>query len=461
MKTTLRLELPPLQAMHGESRVAFALLDRLYAIQRSGELALSELAQAIPPCRIEAILHPSDAVLTSVVVPPLPSHRLGAAVLGAVEPLLLGDIDTLAVAHGERAADGTVAVAWAPRELLSRALQTLADCRLSVDALIPAPLALPLTDSAWTAVLRDAQIVVRTGPHSGYCWATDPLLGKGETDPAAMALQLAIEQETPSGLNWIEPLPAAELAPQGIELGKLPADSRWRGPKPGWSLALADLRPRQQSRSPWFRPLAWAAAAAAVWLLGLNVHAWQLGREEVALRQRMTAQVKAAFPDLPVILDPLRQAEQRRDALRAAGGTFGDSDFLPLALASTQLLPQASSNVVTLSFSSGELRLRLVDDAIGMISKTVAPPAPQAQIQRAARRLTQRASPNPAQPGSTPAPALPQTEIDPEIVKRAQTLGLNIDRIEGEWRIRTAGAAGAETTTQRGGVRIQQDVQAR
>src|SRR5690606_21651419 len=197
-------------------------------------------------------------------------------------------------------------------------------------------------------------VVVRTGRQDGQAWLIDPL-ATTETDPAVAALLPALEQSAPAVVNWIDPPPAAWPDIQGTEKRSLPAMARWQGPAPAWSLALPALQPNRKGRTPWRRPAAWAAAAAAVWILGLNVHAWQLGREEAALRQRMAAQVKAAFPDIPVVLDPVRQAEQRRDALRAAGGEFGSSDFLPLALAAAQLLPAASNNVTALRYTPGEL----------------------------------------------------------------------------------------------------------
>src|SRR5690606_24433989 len=145
----------------------FALLDRQHAIQRAGELPLAELAAAVPASRNEGILRPADCVVATGPVPPVSTHRLQAAVAGAVEPMLLGDIESLAIAHGPRMGDGSVTVAWTAREPLARALRLLADCGLPADALIPAPLALPPTDRGWTVLTRDEYVVVRTGAQEG------------------------------------------------------------------------------------------------------------------------------------------------------------------------------------------------------------------------------------------------------------------------------------------------------
>mgnify|MGYP002621344269 CR=1 FL=1 len=55
MKTTLRLELPALTSLHADSRVAFALLDRQHAVQRTGELPLADLAAARVAAQPDAI----------------------------------------------------------------------------------------------------------------------------------------------------------------------------------------------------------------------------------------------------------------------------------------------------------------------------------------------------------------------------------------------------------------------
>jgi general secretion pathway protein L len=454
LKTTLRLELPTLQELTAASRIAFALLDRQHNLLRAGELALSEIAASVPSSRVEAILHPGDTIVTSVIVPPLPPHRMSAAVAGAVEPMLLGDIETLALAHGPRNPDGSVAVAWGPRDAIARAMHTLAHCGLAADALLPAPLVLALPASGWIAMEHGGQLVVRSGTQSGYCWTIDPYAHADGTEPAAAALLLAIEQENPPAISWVEPQPIWWQPPLGIETHVLPAAARWTGIAPTWSLALPDLRPRNSGRTRWQRPLAWSAAAAAVWLVGLNVHAWQLKREENALRLSMVAQVKAAFPDLPVIVDPLKQAEQRRDALRSADGKFGDSDFLPLSLAVAQVLPQASSNLKTLSFAEAELRMKLVDDSIGMTGAT--PPSASKPASTGRQIVLQRNTPATNADANRTANSQ-AAAIDPAIVQRAQGLGLAVDKVDGEWRFRmgSAGPGVRSTPTSANRLRIE------
>lgn len=137
-------------------------------------------------------------------------------------------------------------------------------------------------------------------------------------------------------------------------------DPRWRAPGPGWSLALPQLAPRQPSR--WRGAWAWLAAAAAMWIAGLNLYAAQLGHEATRLRERMEQDVRDALPDIPVVLDPVRQARQARDALRAGQGEAAGNDFLSLARVAAQVLPFAADTVDRLEYGDGILTLRLRDN---------------------------------------------------------------------------------------------------
>ncbi|RSF00362.1 general secretion pathway protein GspL [Achromobacter aegrifaciens] len=137
------------------------------------------------------------------------------------------------------------------------------------------------------------------------------------------------------------------------------ADPRWQAPSPSWSLAMPQLAPARGSA--WRPAWRWGAAAAVVGIGGLNLYASQLQAEADALRNGMHAQVLAAFPDLPVVLDPPRQAQQGLDALQANRGAANAADFLPLARAAAPALPFAADKVARLGYAEQALTLQLAD----------------------------------------------------------------------------------------------------
>ncbi|RSE76187.1 general secretion pathway protein GspL [Achromobacter denitrificans] len=289
MKNILRLALPALADFGEDSPLPYAWFDRRGRCTRQGELTLRALGHAYPQAACEAVLHPADVIATTVHIPDVARARFAAAVHSALEPLVLSDLDALAIGHGPRGADGAVPLAWAAREPVRR---------------------------AWS--LLNAQ-----------------------------------------GLRAYALIATQTLAPDASTPLRDPADPRWLAPSPSWSLAMPRLAPARASR---WRPVwRWSAAAAVVWIAGLNGYASQLRAEADALRDGMRRQVLAAFPDLPVVLDPARQAQQGLDALQADRGAAGAGDFLPLARAAAQALPFAADKVARLTYADQSLTLQLAD----------------------------------------------------------------------------------------------------
>jgi len=309
MKQHLRLALPPLERLSPDTPIAFVQVDREGRAARSGEQTAVELGAHVGSHAVYAILHPDDAIVAQVTVPPVSAQRLDAAVLGSIEPMVLSDIEQLCVAHGPRAPDGAVTVAWITRRPLADAWTMLADAGLDIAAFIPHMLALPA----------------------------------GDAQPG-QALQL------PAGPRWLAPLPA-------------------------WSLAHDSLRPASAG-GRWRKAAWWGAAAAALWIVGLNGCAGRLQGELDTLQRNMRQAVTQAFPKIPVVIDPVRQAQNQRDALRRAQGVSADDDFMPLALATAQVLDFAQGHVRGLHYENGVLTLTLAEG--------YAPPANEAALAQSA-----------------------------------------------------------------------------
>ena len=127
------------------------------------------------------------------------------------------------------------------------------------------------------------------------------------------------------------------------------------------------------------RPAAlWGCMAALVWTAGLQVHAHRLATQGQALKREMAARVKAAFPELPVVVNPVQQARQQKEARagQAPQAAVG-GDYAGLSRAAVGLLAQLpAGQVQALHYTAGELRIRWRE---GAAPNTEAPRVLQAQ----------------------------------------------------------------------------------
>ena len=297
MVTQLRIALPPLHTLTPDTLVEFALFDKRGRLQRSSEVALNALTEAVPGAGVHAILHPGDAIVTTINVPPVPAARLEAAVHGRVEPMVLSELDDLCIAHGRRAPSGDVQVCWTDRRQLLRAWQLMHETGLKVLSLTPVEL----------------------------------LNADKESTGVSLPLRLPVD-----------------------------GDIRWQSPLPDWSLARPEWRPAQQERR-WRSSIRWAVAAALAWMVGLHLYAAQLHTEEERLRQQMELAFLEAFPTIPTVLDPVRQAQAQVNALRERQGQPTEDAFMSLAISAASHMPFAAGHVSALSYGDGELRLTLAE----------------------------------------------------------------------------------------------------
>ena len=97
------------------------------------------------------------------------------------------------------------------------------------------------------------------------------------------------------------------------------------------SLGSAGARATDWGRWKW--PLALAALAVIVNLVGLNIEWLRLKREADAIRQSMLQTFMAAYPKDTVIQDPMAQMRANNARARTAVGQVGPTEFTWLAAA--------------------------------------------------------------------------------------------------------------------------------
>jgi general secretion pathway protein L len=159
-----------------------------------------------------------------------------------------------------------------------------------------------------------------------------------------------------ASVQWIgEALPETTITP-------LPAEQHWTGTLPGWGLH-GGIQQRSAGQSGWGRAAAFCAMAVAVWTLGLNLYAAREATQGQRLKTHMNQRVKQAFPELPVILNPLQQARQQLAARQSGAATDPPQRFASLVLQAGSGMPFIAGSVQQLVFEQGELQLSLLSDA--------------------------------------------------------------------------------------------------
>ncbi|MFN3356905.1 MAG: type II secretion system protein GspL [Pseudomonas sp.] len=310
----LRIGLPPLAQLSVDSQVTFAWLER-GAVVSEGRERLARLGKGRQA--VECFLHPRDSVMTSLELPPLPAAKTAAAVACAAQALILGPVEQMHVAHGPRESDGCVQVGWVSTAELERLGQVLAQAQLKLRGVYPAPYALPVG----AAALDDGYLLTRDSPQQG---TVHPLGG------------------------------------QALDLPPMNASQRWAGAVPAWGL---HARLRQGPSGGWGRALGCIALAAAIWALGLNLYATRKVEEGQRLKALMSQQVRQAFPELPVVLNPLQQARQQLMARQNGAAADPAQRFSGLLQLVGTHLPFMVGSVNALTFEQGRLHLELLADS--------------------------------------------------------------------------------------------------
>lgn len=371
---------------------------------------LDDVAGRWPARRLEVALHPDDVSLTELQMPALPPRQMQAAVMGEVELLALDSPESRIVGHGPRNAHGRVPVAWVSRAAVTQMVLTLRQKGLIVSAIVPphlfleAPAAEPDAAGTALALRMDGWAVLRTGPHEGQLL---PLPVEGvAADQVDERLQAAL----PEGMR-IRWLP-------GLSEARGPMPERWSG-EATWSLPPG-VGPSAAETRDWTQAVVgWSAALVVVWAAGLHLQARQMAQEGQALRHQMAARLKQTFPEVTVVLNPLQQARQLREAQRVAGGMTVGAEGPSLLRAAAQVLTQAQAQVQQLTLDGGELRVRW------RVGHSLSPVELQGLQARARERGLQllpdaqgvrlRADPVPSQTAVPSVPAVPAVPAAPPV----------------------------------------------
>lgn len=353
----LRLRLCPLAELGAETVLDYDVLDDKRRVVKSDRAVPGALPR-LP--RTELVIAAPDVLLIDATLPPLSGARLRAAIVALAEPHILTDAAMAYVVAGKRLGSrATLAVL--DRVLLQRALEVLRRVKIVPASAAPEQLTLPLTEGRWRLRVQPGYACLRTAELRAIACSAST-----EGEPP-VELRLALEQ-------------AGDARPQGIEV-EGPCDTEAWSKTLGVAVLAAEAAPARVEPTPlellqyefgprvadwraWRAPMALAAACLITWIVGLNVDAIRMLREERALKGRMEATLRQAFPRIPVVLDPVAQMRRGVSDLRTGADAADPRDFLPLSASLARALPGQSDVVRTLEFRDQVLRVDFDPKAI-------------------------------------------------------------------------------------------------
>ncbi len=317
---------------------------------------------------VSLVFDARDVTLVAAAMPPLSPAKLLRALPNVVEDQLLSDVNACALALGPPLTDGRRVIAAVDRGWLEFAVGAFERRGIAVTGAWPAQLALPAAEGGWAMVCANDGIGIRTGPAEGFGWSAGP-----DDASRAEGIQSVLEQAASSG------------RPEG-ELVVYAEDPQWRAPVEHAAKAagiearvvglpvpraapveLLDARAGSAGRRwlssidwrAWRLPLGLAAACVVAALVGLNLHWGLLAKERDRLKAQIEDRFRQAFPNTPVIVDPVLQMQRTLSDLRTRTGQTGPEDFVPLVARLGQALgARATDSLASLEFRDGTLKVR-------------------------------------------------------------------------------------------------------
>jgi general secretion pathway protein L len=277
----------------------------------------------------------ADTMLTNARLPTKSPRKIMQALPYALEDRLLGDPESLHFAWRPES-DGSLSVAVTARTRLQTWMERLTRAKLRPSALCPSTLLVPWAVDSWSLAFVGNEILVRTGPVSGFvCPAA------GDQPPALLvaAAQEALKQANPPDVLVVFhatsgfPLEAWSKK-LGLPLRK-ETGSLWdKLSEPGAPLNLLQGQYEPSSAiGESIRPYRVALILLGLWLvssLGYDLSDWwKLRREHAAIRQEMSQILTSSFPETRTIIDPAAQMQKAVEQLLARRGK-GDQELLPM-----------------------------------------------------------------------------------------------------------------------------------
>jgi general secretion pathway protein L len=315
---TLRVRLCPLAELGAETPLDYDVLDERRRVVQSDRAVPAALPR-LP--RTELVIAAPDVLLIEATLPPLSGARLRAALQALAEPHLLTDATKAHVAASKRVG-GKATLAVLDRVLLERALELLKRVKIVPASATPEQLTLPLAERRWRLRLQPGYACLRMSELRAIACSS------GSAAEPPLELRLALEQAGDARPQAIEVEGECDIEAWSSALGVpvlAAASAPARAEPAPLELLQYEFGPRVADWRAWRVPATLAVLCVLTWIVGLNIDAWRMLREERALRSGMEAAFRQAFPRVPVVLDPVAQILAR--ALANEGDVVRTLDF--------------------------------------------------------------------------------------------------------------------------------------
>ena len=357
-------------------RCEWVLIDERQSVQGEGRLA--ELPHRAD--RVQLVIPAAQVLITRAQLPQGARQRAGPVLAFAVEEATAAEPDANQVSWLGATEDAD-ALAVLDKQGLKRWRDALEAVGLRAYEVHSEILLLPRASGEWSLAWDGGEGFVRTGEFEGA--ATD---GGDEATPP-LSLRMMLEEAQLRGARphsiavyVTAPGAAPDLAAWQRDLGiPLHALGAWdwrRAPEQaGISLA--------QERRRWrMTPAALASLRPAAWIAGvaLAIHGaaliadWMLlGAEQRAVRARMEARFRSAFPDAVAVADPALQMRRQLAAARHRAGVPDGGDFAPMiGKVAIGLKELPAGGLRTVSYEGGRMTLELAATEEAALRRIVA-----------------------------------------------------------------------------------------
>jgi general secretion pathway protein L len=368
---------PARRSMAGRAQLTSSTVVDYVALGRERSRGQTPIALLPKAIAVDLVFDASDVFITAIEAPKLAEGKLRMALPNMLEDRLLADATDCHFAFTvPRGGTGTTTIAAQPkmpvavidRGLLTRALDAVTDSGYRVRAAYSEIYTVPPPAAGVLSVRVDrGRGVARSATHDGFTFEL--------ADELPPTLALAVRQ---LGIKRIQAFGQDGAAisrfagPLNVQIDVNAADvdlastdgavnlvqgafaqggavSQLFGGSLAQTLSMRSLR----------APLAWAAAAVGVSVLGMNAYFFGLEGEARSLRNQMDASFRANFPQTTAVVDPIVQTKRQLSELRARAGIPSANDFSVLNARTALLLSIAPVGSVSgMEYREGALKVK-------------------------------------------------------------------------------------------------------